>query len=158
MPAWYGMGSALTKYASDNDPDWSLLRYLYQNWSFFRGTVDNAELALAKADLSIAQRYESLVSDTEVGQIISDKLRREFEQTCDAVLKLTQRGELLEGISWLNRSIDERDPYVDPLNLVQVDLLHKISSSSTEANQTDLYQTLLRQSIQSIAAGMRTTG
>ncbi len=158
MPAWYGMGSALTKYASDNDPDWSLLRYLYQNWSFFRGTVDNAELALAKADLSIAQRYESLVSDTEVGQIISDKLRREYEQTCDAVLKLTQRGELLEGISWLKRSIDERDPYVDPLNLVQVDLLHRISSSSTEANQTDMYQTLLRQSIQSIAAGMRTTG
>ena len=56
------------------------------------------------------------------------------------------------------RSIDERDPYVDPINLVQVDLLHKISSSSTEANQTDLYQTLLRQCIQSIAAGMRTTG
>ena len=130
---------------------------MYQNWSFFRGTVDNAELALAKADMSIAQCYESLVSDTEVGDVISEKLRSEHEKTRQVILKLTQSNELLEGISWLKRSIDERDPFVDPLNLIQVELLRRLSSEASE-NQSIVTQSLLRQSIQSIAAGMRTTG
>lgn len=157
MPAWYGMGSALTKFANDKDPEWELLRGMYQNWSFFRGTVDNAELALAKADMSIAQCYESLVSDTEVGDVISEKLRSEHEKTRQVILKLTQSNQLLEGISWLKRSIDERDPFVDPLNLIQVELLRRLSSEASE-NQSIVTQSLLRQSIQSIAAGMRTTG
>ncbi|MEE3233210.1 MAG: phosphoenolpyruvate carboxylase [Candidatus Latescibacterota bacterium] len=157
MPAWYGMGSALTKFAFDKDPDWKLLRQMYQNWSFFRGTVDNAELALAKADMSIAQCYESLVSDSEVGDKISNKLRSEYDKTREVILRLTQRDELLEGISWLKRSIDERDPFVDPLNLIQVELLRRLSSEKAESYSA-MTQSLLRQSIQSIAAGMRTTG
>jgi phosphoenolpyruvate carboxylase len=157
MPAWYGMGSSLTKFANDRDPDWGLLRQMYQNWSFFRGTVDNAELALAKADMSIAQSYESLVSDNEVGNMISRKLRSEYEKSCEVILKLTQRNELLEGIPWLKRSIDERDPFVDPLNLIQVELLRRFSSETSESHSV-MTQSLLRQSIQSIAAGMRTTG
>ena len=107
--------------------------------------------------MSIAQCYESLVSDNEVGDIISRKLRSEYEKSCEVILKLTQRNELLEGIPWLKRSIDERDPFVDPLNLIQVELLRRFSSETSESHSV-MTQSLLRQSIQSIAAGMRTTG
>ncbi len=156
IPAWYGMGSALSACAEEGGPGWQQLQCMYDEWSFFRGTVDNAELALAKADLHMAHRYTDLMPDREQGQAIWKKLDEEYELTCAMLREMTGRENLLDGVPWLQRSIAERDPYVDPLNMIQIAFLRRLQAGEGEPNEA--LRALLRQSIQSVAAGMRTTG
>jgi len=156
IPAWYGMGSALTACAENHQNGWAELQRMYNEWSFFRGTVDNAELALAKADMHMAYEYGKLMQRRQEGEAIWKKLDEEYRRTCFALGKMTGRKDLLDGVPWLQRSISERDPYVDPLNLIQIDLLRRLQGGDEEAEGT--LRDLLRQSIQSVAAGMRTTG
>ena len=156
IPAWYGMGSALTVCAEGHPNGWSELQRMYEEWSFFRGTVDNAELALAKADMHMAYEYGKLMQMRQEGEAIWKKLDEEYQRTCFALGKMTGRKNLLDGVPWLQRSIAERDPYVDPLNLIQIDLLRRLQQGEEEGKEE--LRDLLRQSIQSVAAGMRTTG
>ena len=150
------MGSALTVCAEGHPNGWSELQLMYEKWSFFRGTVDNAELALAKADMHMAYEYGKLMQMRQEGEAIWKKLDEEYQRTCFVLGKMTGRKNLLDGVSWLQRSIAERDPYVDPLNLIQIDLLRRLQQGDEEGKEE--LRDLLRQSIQSIAAGMRTTG
>ena len=150
------MGSALTACAENHQNGWAELQRMYNEWSFFRGTVDNAELALAKADMHMAYEYGKLMQRRQEGEAIWKKLDEEYRRTCFALRKMTGRKDLLDGVPWLQRSIAERDPYVDPLNLIQIDLLRRLQGGDEEAEGT--LRDLLRQSIQSVAAGMRTTG
>lgn len=162
LPAWYGFGTAVRDYIDACDPDWVRLRTMYADWPMFRALVDNAELALAKADMDIARNYATLMDDAageEVWRLISS----EFERSRGAVLLITGGSELLSGIEWLNRSIRSRNPYVDPLNLAQIDLLRRqraareVSGAEDNGTQRELTE-LLRLSIQGIASGLRTTG
>ena len=82
--------------------------------------------------------------------------QQEYQRTCFALGKMTGRKNLLDGVPWLQRSIAERDPYVDPLNLIQIDLLRRLQQVEEEGKEE--LRDLLRKSIQSVAAGMRTTG
>ena len=119
----------------------------------FRALIDNAELALSKADMQIAQAYADLADDElcrDVWQIIS----REFDSSRGAILLIKQNSELLANIGWLRSSVQNRNPYVDPLNLAQIILLKRLRT--TEAN--DELLNLVRLSIQGIASGLRTTG
>jgi phosphoenolpyruvate carboxylase len=156
IPAWYGMGTALKEYAQNNEKGWQQLNGMYRQWSFFRGTVDNAELALAKVDMGIAHAYGRLMAEGAEGEAIRNKFNGEYECTCSALLEMTGRDKLLADVAWLQRSIEERDPYVDPLNLIQVELLRR--ARTCKDGEREELSDLLRQSIQSIAAGMRTTG
>ncbi len=156
IPAWYGMGTALVEYAEGNERGWQQLNDMYSQWSFFRGTVDNAELALAKVNMEIVDAYGRLMQEGAEGEAIRNKLNGEYERTCAALLQMTGRDKLLADVPWLQRSIDERDPYVDPLNLIQVELLRR--SRACKDGEVEELSDLLRQSIQSIAAGLRTTG
>ena len=155
IPAWYGMGSALTECAAGSEQGWEELQRMYEEWSFFRGTVDNAELALAKADMHMAHSYGVLMQDGDKGEAIWNMLDAEYKRTCAALEHMTGRSQLLDGVPWLQRSIAERDPYVDPLNLIQIKLLRRLQHGGDD---DDGLRDLLRQSIQSIAAGLRTTG
>ncbi len=155
IPAWYGMGSALTECAAASEGGWEELQRMYEEWSFFRGTVDNAELALAKADMHMAHSYGTLMQDAARGEAIWKMLDAEYKRTRAALEHMTGRSHLLEGVPWLQRSIAERDPYVDPLNLIQIKLLRRLQEGG---NGGDGLRDLLRQSIQSVAAGLRTTG
>jgi phosphoenolpyruvate carboxylase len=153
LPAWYGFGAAVRDFVDCCDPDWFRLRNMYAHWPMFRALVDNAELALAKADMDIARNYATLLNNAagkEVWQLISS----EFERSRGAVLLITGGSELLSGIEWLNRSIRSRNPYVDPLNLAQIDLLRRKRASGNGNEWTEL----LRLTIQGIASGLRTTG
>ncbi|MEW6278451.1 MAG: phosphoenolpyruvate carboxylase [Candidatus Eremiobacterota bacterium] len=151
LPAWYGVGAAL-----DRPEDLPLLREMYRSWPFFRGTMDNCALALAKADPGIAHLYAELVADEEVRRNIWDRLSGELVAARRAVLAVTEQNELLDDVSWLKHSIRIRNPYVDPLNFLQVELYRRLETAS--APEAAEIHALLRLTIQGIASGLRTTG
>ncbi len=150
LPAWYGVGTALGL-----PEDRPRLREMYAEWPFFRATMDNCVLALAKSDLGIARLYAGL-AESEVREAIWGRLKREHEATRAAVLAVTQTGELLDDLPWLQRSIRIRNPYVDPLNFVQVELFRRLEQAPPE--QHEELHALLRLTIQGVASGLRTTG
>jgi phosphoenolpyruvate carboxylase len=153
LPAWFGLGSAVRHFADQNDSDWTILRAMYRGWPMFRALVDNAELALCKADMKIAHLYASLVEEAsgeEVWQMVSS----EFEKSRGAILLIKESNELLAGIDWLRASVLTRNPYVDPLNLSQIQLLRQLRSDNSDEDLIGL----VRLSIQGVAAGLRTTG
>ena len=151
LPAWYGLGTAFQQV----EPE--LLAQLYREWPFFRAIIDNAELALAKADMEIARCYTQLLKGDSQHHPVMEMIQAEFELSQTAVLALTGRERMLEAQPWLERSIRVRNPYVDPLNLIQVETFRRLRSQQDEA-QLDLYWNLLRMTIQGVAAGLRTTG
>jgi phosphoenolpyruvate carboxylase len=121
LPGWYGAGSALALAGERlGEP---LLREMYEGWFFFKNVVDDIELALARADLGIAAAYEGLVEENY--RRFSELLRAEFERTRRQVLKVRGVEHLLDGEATVQRSIMLRNPYIDPMHLVQVDLLRR---------------------------------
>ncbi len=153
LPAWFGLGTAVREFVDNTDENCSMLRSMYTEWPMFRAMIDNAELALAKADMQIARSYASLTtenSSNDVWQLIS----LEFEKSRGAILLIKEINELLADVEWLRSSVLTRNPYVDPLNLSQINLLSRLRSDDASDDIRDL----VRLSIQGIAAGLRTTG
>ena len=144
LPAWYGAGTALA--ARDVEDLWRL----YRDWRFFRALVDNLEMTLAKSSMEIARGYLRLVPGPE--QVLFAAVEAEHERTVDAVLAITESGTLLERHPVLQRSVRLRNPYVDPMNALQVELLGRHRSGDPDA-----LRPLLR-SIAGIAAALRNTG
>lgn len=142
LTGWYGLGSGLATIDSETR------RAMYAGWPMFRGMIHNAELALAKCDMQIAMHYAQLVDDGQSLRLY-ETIAAEYERSKAIVLDTAQSDELLAGIDWLQRSVKVRNPYVDPLNLIQVELLRR---------GADPHGDLLRQSVQAIAAGLRNTG
>ena len=153
LPAWYGLGSAVSRLVEDDDQSWATLRQMYEQWQMFKAVIDNAELALAKADMDIVRQYAALATGDDVEEIIQ-LISAEFERSRAVVLLITQQSELLEATGWLNRSIRSRNPYVDPLNLAQAALLARRRADQESEELRDL----VRLTIQGIASGLRTTG
>lgn len=160
IPAWYGMGSGFTQWADANDDGWERLQEMYRSWQFFRATVDNAELALAKADIDMARQYAQLMEDEQKREQVWPLIAAEFARSRDAVLALSGNADLLAGVPWLQSSIQQRNPKVDPLNLVQVNLLRRLRDVGNGGDESaeEPLRDLIRLSIQGISAGMRTTG
>ena len=153
LPAWFGLGTAVRNFVDSSDTDWSTLREMYAKWPMFTALIDNAELALAKADMQIARSYASLTSresSNDVWLLISS----EFKKSRGAILLIKENSELLADIDWLRSSVLKRNPYVDPLNLSQISLLSCLRSDDGDEELVDL----IRLSIQGIAAGLRSTG
>lgn len=153
LPAWFGFGTAVRKLVDERDPDWSMLRDMYNRWPMFAALIDNAELALAKADMRIAKSYAALANESssdEIWELISS----EYASSCGAILLIKDNNELLADTEWLRSSVLKRNPYVDPLNLSQINLL----ASLRDEDPSDELIGLARLSIQGIAAGLRTTG
>jgi len=159
LPAWYGVGTALEAYAQDNEAHLTLLKTMYQDWSFFRVAIEGVQRSLEKADMGIARIYAELVEDETVRRTIFDTIQREFERTHNWVLKVTGQQKMLEHAEVLRNSIDRRNPYIDPLNFVQVSLLRRLRTlpdpTSEEAEQ--IRQTIFL-TINGIAAGLQNTG
>lgn len=160
IPAWYGIGSAFQCFARAHSDGWSTLQEMYEGWPFFRATLDNAVLALAKSEMEIGRMYAQLVEDVEIRERIWGLIAAEYGRSRDAALKTNGHADLLEEIPWLKRSIMLRNPNTDPLNLVQVEWLRRLREAEQEGNgqrQTECRE-LLRLTIEGVAAGMRTTG
>jgi phosphoenolpyruvate carboxylase len=153
VPAWFGVGTAFAAFA--NKPGGAnLLREMMGEFPLFTDVVRNVEMALAKADLGIASLYASLVPDAALRNRVFGLLKAEFERTREAVLAVTGQRELLESNPVLARSIWLRNPYVDPMSLIQVDLLRR----KRAGEDTDEVNRAIAGTISGIAAGLRNTG
>jgi phosphoenolpyruvate carboxylase len=158
LPGWYGLGAALQAYATTADR----LRHLqdmYHHWPFFQHVVDNAQIALGQADIGIARLYAGLVDDERVRTEVFGHILTAFEQTCHWILQVTGQGELLDNDPILQHAIRQRNPYVDPLNFVQVSLLRRLRSLTdpTSSAAQNLLQAIFL-TINGIAAGLKNTG
>ena len=154
VPAWFGVGYALEHFASRGSQQEQLLREMVMGFPLFSDMVRNVELAMAKADLTIARLYASLIPDEGLRERVWQMLAEEFERTRKMILAITEQPELLRSNPVLYRSIRLRNPYVDPMSLIQVDLLRrKRAGEDTEALNYALGAT-----INGIAAGLHNTG
>jgi phosphoenolpyruvate carboxylase len=142
LPSWYGCGSAF------EGADVQELRRLYADWAFFRTIVHNLEMTLAKSSMEIAREYLTLVEDARLWEPIA----AEHARTVAAVLEIVEADELLERQPVVQRSVKLRNPYVDPMNAIQVELLRRYRRGDENAEPP-----LLR-SVAGIAAALRNTG
>jgi phosphoenolpyruvate carboxylase len=160
LPAWYGLGEALQGFAHANLRGWEPLRAMYAQWPFFRAVLDDAALALAKADLGIARRYAELVEEAELRERIWGLLSADYQASCESLREVTGQPELLADIPWLKRSIVVRNPNTDPLNLIQVEWLRRLREAERRGSPEEVIalRETLHMTIQGLVAGMRTTG
>ncbi|MBM4009854.1 MAG: phosphoenolpyruvate carboxylase [Planctomycetes bacterium] len=160
IPAWYGLGTALTDVKYADRRAWQAICDMYRQWPFFQATIDNATLALAKADMVIAQRYSELATDDDSRRRIWQRIAAERDRTRQAILDIVGGGELLATTPWFQRSIEARNPSIDPLNLIQIEFLRRRRAEleADPASSGDHHRGILRLCVQGIAAGMRTTG
>lgn len=160
IPAWYGLGAALVELSESDPAGWQTAYEMYRQWPFFQATIDNAALALAKSDAFVAERYAELVENDELRRRLGDMIAAERDHARRAILVLTGGAELLSTTPWLQASIDARNPYVDPLNLIQIELIRRRRGlpSDVSVEDEERIRGLLRLTVQGIAAGMRTTG
>ena len=153
LPGWFGLGTALE--AARGEVGLELLSEMHGEWPFFAGLLSNAEMACAKVDLGIGRRYAELCEDAELRERIWERIRSEFELTCRELLRVTGDERLLDRQPALQRSIDRRDPYIDPLSFVQLELLRR--SRAGEGGGDDLRRVTFL-TINGIAGGLRNTG
>ncbi len=155
LPGWYGLGSAVGDFLLDHGGDMAQLQEMYQRWPFWRTLIDNTQMILAKADMTIARLYADLVDDQTVADAIFSRIETEYQTTVDIVCKITGQTQLLGNFPVLQRSIERRNPFVDPLSFVQLVLL-KQQRAATEP-QPELLTAVL-ESINGIASGLKNTG
>ena len=156
LPAWYGVGTALAPLAASAGGVQELRR-LYAGWPFFRATIDNLEMTLAKSSLEIARGYLDLVPEGADRDRIWAMIADEHERTVSAVLATVDEQALLDRHAALQRSVRLRNPYVDPMNAIQVDLLARYRAAGSDDERARLAAPLAR-SIAGIAAALRNTG
>jgi phosphoenolpyruvate carboxylase len=149
LPGWYGVGEALRSFA-----DQGLLREMAAAWPFFRTTLDNMEMVLAKSDMAIARRYASLVQDRSLADTLFERIHSAWQATHDALLAITGESRLLEKNPALDASIRLRLPYIEPLNLLQVELLKRHRAGETDARVREGIQL----SINAVATALRNSG
>ena len=154
LPAWFGVGFALERFSAESSNNAELLKKLMAEFPLFSELIANVEIGLAKADLSIARLYAGLVSDPVLREQVFGMLFEEFERTKALVMRLTGQTTLLEKNPVLARSIRLRNPYVDPLSLIQVELLRR----KRRGEDNDNLNYALAATINGIAAGLRNTG
>jgi phosphoenolpyruvate carboxylase len=152
LPGWYGVGAGLAH--GRQVLGLELLQEMERTWPFFAATIGNAEMALAKADLGIAARYAALVGDESLRARIWNRISAEHASAVREILAVTGQVGLLERDLVLRRSIDRRNPYVDPLSYIQVELLHRLRA---EGASPGTRRTILR-TVNGIAGGLKTTG
>ena len=153
LPGWFGVGYALEKF-SETQGGVETLRRMYREFPLFNDLIGNVEMALAKADFNIARLYSTLVRDAAVRERVFKILEEEFHRTMRLLLQVTQQSELLEKDPILAGSIRQRNPYVDPMSIMQAELLRR-KRAGQQSKELDY---VLGATINGIARGLRNTG
>jgi phosphoenolpyruvate carboxylase len=154
LPGWFGVGYALEQFAGTDAERERLLQKMAKRFPFFSDLIGNVEIGMAKADLTIAHRYAALVTDVGLRERVFGMIVDEFERTRRMILRVTRQKELLSGNPVLARSIRLRNPYVDPLSLIQFALLRRKQAGE----ESEVLNYALAATINGIAAGLRNTG
>ena len=153
LPSWYGLGAAL------NQQPLALLQEMYNAWHFFRALLDNTEMSLLKADMDIAALYAELVPNRAIAGEILRLVRAEYALTREMVLRITRHAELMEEDPVIEHSVHLRNPYVDPLNYIQVEMLKRLRTLPDQnSDEADALREVINITINGIAAGLRNTG
>jgi len=154
VPAWFGVGHALETFAEKSAAHESLLRQIARGFPMFADLLRNVELGMAKADLGIAREYSGLVKNAQLRKRVFSILEEEFLRSRQMILRITGQRELLARNRVLARSIRLRNPYVDPMSLIQVELLRR----KQEGERASDLEYPLGATINGIAAGLHNTG
>ncbi|HMX94594.1 MAG TPA: phosphoenolpyruvate carboxylase, partial [Elusimicrobiota bacterium] len=156
---WYGAGSALQEFLDEKGAAGrGLLADMYARWPFFAALLDNLELSLAKADLTIAEGYAALVKDRSLRSAIFGRVREEHRRTVGALRAITGHASPLEQSPVLRESIALRNPYVDSLSALQTRFLTLWRDPRRSPAERDKALGVLLVTINGIAAGMKSTG
>ncbi|PWH15792.1 MAG: phosphoenolpyruvate carboxylase [Anaerolineae bacterium] len=154
LPGWYGLGTGLTACS-----DLPLLREMYAEWPFFRTLLDNSEISLIKADMDIAALYAELDPNPQRAKILFNQIRTEFERTRDAVLSISGHQNLLDAEPYTQNAVRLRNPYIDPLNFIQVETLRRLRTlPDRESPEAEALRQVIVLTINGIAAGLKNTG
>jgi phosphoenolpyruvate carboxylase len=158
LPAWYGIGSALERVREDAPENFEHLRAMYRDWPYFRALLSNVQMSLFKADMETAEEYAQLSGNPTRARAIYAKVRDEYERTVRNVLEVVDEDHLLADNEPLALSLSRRNPYLDPLNHIQIILIRRTRSIDLDATMNAAWLNPLLRSINAIAAGMRNTG
>jgi len=148
IPGWYSLATAIDAYLDDGG-DIETLQEMYDEWPFFQSMLDNAAMAIGRTDLDVAAEYADL-ADPELREQFFPRISSEYERVLELVLEIAGRDDPIDR-DWLQKSLERRNPYVDPLNLLQTHLL-------SQTHRTELEERTLRLTVKGIAAGMKNTG
>ncbi|MGL4550648.1 MAG: phosphoenolpyruvate carboxylase, partial [Gemmataceae bacterium] len=154
LPGWYGLGSAIEEYVKAEPSGLETLQAMYERWPFWNTAIGNAEMILSKADLTIARLYADLVVDQGLAARVFGRIEAEHAKAVEMVCRIAKQGSLLERMPVLQRSILQRNPYVDPLSFIQTVLLRRLRSG----DGGDELQAGVLESINGVAAGLKNTG
>jgi phosphoenolpyruvate carboxylase len=148
LPGWYALASGIDAYLENGGSE-ETLQEMYEQWPFFRSTLDNAALSLSRTELGIAEKYAGM-ADNDLRERFFPRVSEEYERAAELVTIIGERDEL-HTRDWLGENLERRNPYVDPLNLLQVYLLDR-------THRTDIEERTLRLTVKGVAAGMKNTG
>jgi phosphoenolpyruvate carboxylase len=155
LPGWFGFGSAVKKFVErEGQAGLDQLRAMHKNWAFFSGLLSNMDMVLSKTDMGIASRYAELVPDEALREKIFGMIEQEWQDTVDMLFQITGASHLLEDNPTFARSLTTRTPYIDPLNHLQVSLLHRHRNGDDD----EKVKRAIHLTINGIAAGLRNSG
>ncbi len=158
LPGWYGVGQALTEFGR-SPTNVALLQEMHHEWSFFRNLLDNSQVSMSQADMGIARLYAELVEEPRVRDLIFGQVEAAFDQTRGAILQTIGCRELLDNDPVLQRSVRRRNPYIDPLNFIQVSLLRRLRAlPDPESAEAERLRNTIFLTINGIASGLKNTG
>jgi phosphoenolpyruvate carboxylase len=158
LPAWYGLGTALQAWRNGDPARLAQLQIMYREWPFLRSLLGNIQMALFKGEMNIAHEYTRLASDPDIAQRIYSRIREEYQRTVMQLLHVIHCHQLLEETPSLGLSLYRRNPYLDPLNNIQITLLARYRNNTLTEDQRERWLQPLLRSINAIASGMRNTG
>ena len=158
LPAWYGLGSALEGWAGRDAGRLATLQEMAGEWPFFRALLANIAMSLSKCEMGIAHEYAQLCEDPAEGEALYARIRAEFRLTVDWVLRIMGQSDLLADNPRLALSLARRNPYLDPLNHIQVTALKRYRALPEDDPQRAEWLTPLLRSINALAQGLRNTG
>jgi phosphoenolpyruvate carboxylase len=155
IPGWYGLGAAMGADVVSRE----LCSDMYRGWPFFRALLDNAEMSLLKADLGIAALYSELVTDRALADEFFARIRDEYECSVERILAVTNHRALMDADPVIQRSVHLRNPYIDPLNYIQVEMLRRLRAlPDRDGSEAAILRAVVVLTINGIAAGLRNTG
>ena len=154
LPGWFGFGSAVSKFLKANPNGLAQLKQMNQNWPFFQTLLSNIDMVMAKSDLSLAERYSELVSNTRLRKRIFALIEAEWQLTSQALSDITGEKQRLAKNAVLQRSMRHRFPYLEPIHHLQIELMRRYRSGvGNERVQRGIHL-----AINGIASGLRNTG
>ncbi|MCC6904463.1 MAG: phosphoenolpyruvate carboxylase, partial [Anaerolineae bacterium] len=158
LPSWYGIGEALERYCEARTDGLLRLQTMYREWKFFQALVENVELDVAKADMGIAELYTPLLEDQRLKEDIFGAIRAEHQRVSRWLCQITGEAELLSATPVMKRSVERRNPYIDPLNFIQVVLIRQLRQLDPGSPEHARTLDAVLATVNGIAAGMKNTG